>query len=182
MILENKLTRIFVAFPVPDEIATLFSTYINRFQDLIGVRWTKPGNLHLTLFFIGEVEPANIVHVIEALQPIEKNRKSFTLLFEKITFRGKVHQPGMIWAQFEKSEEFSRISSQLHEVSKRFMTIVPQHLDPIPHITLARLKKGAEISKIREEEFSFPQNLLIDKMELWKTVQTSEGVLYEKIA
>lgn len=182
MILENKLTRLFVAFPIPADITAEYSAYINRFKDISGLRWTKARNLHLTLFFIGEVEDRNIVHVINELKAFRNTLKSFPLVFEKITFRGKAHNPGMIWAQFEKCEAFSEVSSQLFSIVSKYMTIVPRHLDPIPHITLARLKKGSELNLIKTDEFPMPKEMLVDKMELWKTVHTPDGVLYEKLA
>lgn len=61
------------------------------------------------------------------------------------------------------------------------MTIIPQHQDPIPHITMARIKKGADISTISTTAFSLTNKMLVDKMELWKTVQTTEGVIYQRI-
>ncbi len=180
--MENKLTRIFVAFPISPDITAKYSTYINSFQNISGLRWTKARNLHLTLFFIGEVEERNIVSVINDLRSIQESWKSFNLIFEKISFRGKAQSPGMIWAQFEISHAFNEISSLIFSKVSKYMTIVPQHLEPIPHITLARLKKGAELNEIKANEFPMPNEILVDKMELWKTVQTPDGVLYEKLA
>lgn len=179
--MKKNLSRVFVAFPFPEETKAAYADYIKDFLNVLGVRWTRVDNLHITLFFIGEVEEENIPAIRRKLQPIKDNWKSFELNFEKITFRGKAHSPGMIWAQFEPSNEFADVSRTIHSVVAEYMIVAPQHLDPIPHITLARLKKGADLMKIRSNELSMPIKLPVDKMELWKTVQSVDGAIYQRI-
>lgn len=179
--MKKKLIRIFVACPPTTELLDLYSSYISLFQDISGVRWTKSNNLHLTLFFIGEIEEENLNSVIEEVKFIRESFDPFVLEFEKITYRGKAHKPGMIWAQYQKHDSFTELSALIHRSVSKYMTIIPTHLDPIPHITLARLKKGAELNPVRSNEIIFPDRFTVDVMEVWKTVTNDEGVIYDRV-
>ena len=179
--MEKKLIRIFVACPPPGELLDLYTSYISHFQNIAGLRWTRRDNLHLTLFFIGEIEEENLNFVIEQIGAIRLSFNPFVLEFEKISYRGKAHKPGMIWAQYQKADTFSELSALIHRSVSKYMTIVPSHSDPIPHITLARLKKGAVIDAVRLNEIVFPSQLKVDKIELWMTVQSQDGVVYKRV-
>ncbi len=179
--MKKHFVRIFVAFPLPLKIQESYLTFIKDYMKISGVRWTRKENLHMTLFFIGEIEEDQLTEVKEKLQPILLGWKAFDIKFEKVSFRGKILSPEMIWAQFEKSEEFSRNAEKIRAAVSEYMTIVPRHPEPIPHITLARLKKGADLSSINTVEFNPGDTLLIDRAELWRTVHHEEGVLYERL-
>lgn len=179
--IKQKHIRIFVAFPLIKDLLDLYSDYILNFRNIPGLRWTKRENLHLTLFFIGEIEESNLPHVIEQIKILRESFKPFLLEFEKISYRGKAHKPGMIWAQYQKAESFNELSQVIYKSVSGFMTINPQYLDPIPHVTLARLKKDVDLSSVRANELNFPALLKVDKMELWMTVQTVDGVVYKSI-
>lgn len=59
--------RLFVAIPLPDslreELAALYAP-------LTGVAWTRPDQLHLTLRFLGDVEPALAAAAAQALERV----------------------------------------------------------------------------------------------------------------
>ena len=53
--------RSFVALDLPDYVAESLTSTVNDLSErLQGVRWTRPGNLHLTLKFLGDVQTSKI--------------------------------------------------------------------------------------------------------------------------
>jgi 2'-5' RNA ligase len=173
------LKRLFTAIPVIGEIQKDFLSIAER-NALAGVRWTKPDNLHITLFFIGEVEDESVDKVAEQLKRDFSSIQRFELNFLQIETKYKKGKPAMIWARFEKSDEFSDLSKRIEHSVKRFMTIEPQHKDPIPHCTLARTKPFAEVEKV---DFKLNKNfqIVVDKVELWMTRPEKDGVVYERV-
>ncbi len=172
------MIRIFCAFPINGEIADSFLQVADKNSQIENIRWTPKANLHITLFFIGEVEEKNLEQIKNELSEVFKVQHSFTLEFDSVVFKGRKH-PSMLWAEFKKSEYFSELSEKIYKSLKEFMTIVPSYKDPIPHCTLARIKTNADISHINSD-INLLQNIVgIDTAELWQTVQTKEGVRYE---
>ncbi len=172
------MIRIFVAYPVKNDLAKSFLQLPAKNSSIKNIRWTPEDNLHITLFFIGEIEENNLESVKAILKETLRDCRSFDLEFENIIFKGK-RNSSMIWAAFKKEKSFSELSARIYKAVNDLMTIVPNHLDPIPHCTLARLKQEAEPSAIDTTvNFEF-SSIHIDGAELWKTVQTKEGVKYE---
>jgi 2'-5' RNA ligase len=61
------------------------------------------------------------------------------------------------------------------------MTVKTTHEDPLPHCTLARIKHGAQTEKLVLHADVPGKELNVDAAELWKTVQTKDGVVYERL-
>ena len=144
------------------------------------MRWTRPSNLHVTLFFIGEVEESNVDSIKSELQFLHQQRK-FELTFEALTLQGKRSKPGMLWARFERNDDFEGVSVSIEKTMKPFMTIENMHEHPIPHCTMARIKRNTDTSSLDLAAGHFGSTLLIDRAELWQTVQTREGVVYRSL-
>lgn len=171
----------FVSFPAPENFHEAFREYSQHRTEIPGLRWTREANLHLTLFFIGEIRQEDLTEVKVRLNTIHSSFVPFDLEYENISFRGKPSEPSMIWAQFKVSENFTELFTRIHSTVANLMTIKVQHPDPIPHITLARIKKGADLSELKMRKSLFPPKITVDKIELWKTVHSKDGVIYNKI-
>ena len=174
------MVRLFVAFPLPELWTGYCQVIARRNKDVEGMRWTIPANLHVTLFFIGEVEATNIDSIKSEMQFLHQ-QKRFEHTFEALTLQGKRSKPGMLWARFERNEEFATLSKNIEQVVKPFMTIENSHAHPIPHCTMARIKRHAYTSTLDLAAGHFGSTLLVDRAELWQTVQTREGVVYRSL-
>lgn len=158
-------------------MAESFLRLSQKNPDIKNIRWTPKENLHITLFFIGEIEEKNLSDVKVNLENIFIDQKTFSLEFESVILKGKKH-PSMIWVGFRKNEFFRELSEKIHQSIKDFMTVKSVHHDPIPHCTLARLKPGADISSMNRMINLQQPVLKINTAELWQTEQTKDGVRY----
>jgi 2'-5' RNA ligase len=175
------MIRIFLASPLPPVWSESFLEISKKSYSLEKFRWTPRDNLHITLFFIGEVEENNLENIVSALGKLFVGQKSFILEFETVELRGKKSHPSMLWGKFRKNEMFSQISEKIFQSVKEFMTIEVVHQDPIPHCTLARIKPGAN-TDLLNLKMEIPEKIIsINAAELWKTVQSKEGVKYERL-
>jgi len=172
------MIRIFAAYPIKKDLAKAFLQLQEKNSSIKNIRWTPEANLHITLFFIGEINESNLENAKFVLKDTLKDCQPFNLEFESIVFKGLKH-PSMIWATFKKEKSFLELSKRIHKSVKELMTITPTHLDPIPHCTLARLKHGTDVLAIDTSININPTSICIDGAELWKTVQTKDGVKYE---
>ena len=62
---KDAVIRCFVAIEIPEPIQASLKPVQTHLQSRIrkGTSWTKPGNFHLTLKFLGDVHPAAIYDV-----------------------------------------------------------------------------------------------------------------------
>lgn len=175
-----NMIRIFTAYPIRNEIAESFILLSQKNSHIKKIRWTPLENLHITLFFIGEVEEHNLDKIKLALKDVLSGQQPFSLEFEEIELRGRKH-PSMIWGKFGKSESFSILSEKIYRSVREFMTIEVAHKDPVPHCTLARMKTHVDLEAL-DKSITLPISTLnIDRIELWQTEQTKEGVKYKSL-
>jgi 2'-5' RNA ligase len=177
----KNYVRVFVAVPVQPAQAEELKQIQLQNNSLRGIRWTPLSNLHITVFFLGEVQEENISSISKKIKVIAHTTSPFNIQFEKITTEGKIKRSGMIWARFYKNKDFSLLANTVSESVKSFLAPRSAIADPVPHITLARLKVKAEYEKINlffKENFSIPE---ITFCELWQTIHTKDGVLYKSL-
>src|SRR5436190_4874871 len=101
---RKNYARIFVAFPVTSVIAEELKIIRVQNNLLTGIRWTPSQNLHLTIFFLGEVPEENVSSISVVISAALIKTKPFSIEFDRITLAGKPKHGGMIWARFHKND------------------------------------------------------------------------------
>ena len=77
---ESKGIRAFIAIEIPDAAKDLLAALSGRLR-VPGVKasWVKPENMHLTLRFLGDVEPDRLETLADILEIAYQNREPFDL-------------------------------------------------------------------------------------------------------
>jgi 2'-5' RNA ligase len=176
------IRRIFIAIPAPPEISTYLEQLKEDNQKISGIKWMRFNNLHLTIYFIGNVKDEDFEKIVDAIRPIINSKKKITLDFEKIAF-APVQNPKMIWARFHKNSAFTQLVNSLHDALN---SIVPEskfyYKEPVPHITLARFHPLKEFEKINIERPLELSQIIITTCELMESIPSPTGVTYKKAA
>jgi RNA 2',3'-cyclic 3'-phosphodiesterase len=171
------MRRIFVAIPVQAAHASLLKKAAETAGSISGVRWTPPENYHITVYFIGSIEEVHLASIQEALKNVMPSVSAFTLLPEAL----QLYPPGkqnMIWARFQLNKDFQNCVEICRSAFQPFLKIPPSHENPIPHITLARIRAFSEKQHIVLPRIELPP-VEADSCELWESIRTPSGVRYE---
>jgi 2'-5' RNA ligase len=178
---ENNTCRIFFAVPASQEIIALQDSLRVKNAHLKKIKWMRNHNLHLTIYFIGNVLCEYREEIIQAVVPVIANQKAFTLTYESLFFAPS-HKPRMLWVKYQKHEAFSVFAESVHYVLSKY---VPNNKffrkDPIPHITLARFHSMKNYSEIIFPPFNIPQTFTIHSCELWQTVKNDGKSDYQPV-
>src|ERR1051326_2416895 len=83
---ESNTRRIFLAVPVPQEIISLQDSLRENNSHLKKVKWMRNQNIHLTIYFIGNIPAEEFEDVVELILPITTEQKEFALRFESLFF------------------------------------------------------------------------------------------------
>jgi len=144
--MSDNYLRCFIAISLPDEVKTQISTYIDDLKKFSrDVRWIKAENIHLTLKFLGEIDPEQVKLVKKCLHPLSNKFSRFTLnISGSGSFPGK-KRPRVFWLGMEQSKEnplfgiHKWIENQLldlgFEKEKRRFS---------PHLTLGRVRSRGQ--------------------------------------
>jgi len=166
--------RLFVALRPP---LAMRRQLLGMMGGVPGARWQRDDQIHLTLRFIGEIERHRAEDVTAALRRVTAPRPTIapagTGTFDR---KGVVHT---LWAGIAADDALAALRAR---IDRALVTagIAPEHRAFHPHITLARLGRGAgpiEPFLARAAGLTSPP-ATIDAFILYESVLGREGATY----
>lgn len=148
---ENGI-RTFIAVDIPQEIRMDIDRLISGFRgDGPGIRWVKAANLHLTLRFLGNIDPASVTGLVKALEDKVNDLGSFELQLSGLGGFPNLRRPRVIWigtgnenrklTDLAAKVESACIESGFGKGDKPFST----------HLTIGRVKFPKELERLLEK-------------------------------
>jgi 2'-5' RNA ligase len=132
------MPRLFVALPIPEEIADSLVALQSGVPD---ARWVPPENFHVTLCFAGEVQGGALRDLEEELSDISGPRFAVALNGVHSFASGK--QPRALVVTVEKSDRLDWLQQRVSTVARN-CGIELERRKFRPHVTLARFANSAE--------------------------------------
>ncbi len=176
--------RCFLGLPLSDSYQEKLEMIVKDSKRLLSsrIKWTKKGNWHLTLFFLGEISSDQLHPIRESLKTIEY--PSYTLKPGKGGAFPSLYKPRVLWIGLEKGiKQTQELAGYVTNILMEF-NLIRDKKRFIPHLTLGRIKKlnnddwdkwlGYINSLIWEE-------IKISSFILWQSILTSQGPIYKVI-
>lgn len=139
--------RLFLAVPLPGDVITLADAVIRRLQhEAWPVRWIAPGNAHVTLHFLGDVEPENAQLLRLALPEVVNRHTRFRLRTADLGVFPNMKRPRIIWLGLWGPAH--RLESLQQDIGATLSVLgfEPEERDFHPHITLGRVRNDHRLS------------------------------------
>ena len=131
------MLRLFVALALPAAIKTDLALLAGGIP---GARWLPPENYHLTLRFIGEVEPWQAEEIDHALAMIRA--RPFVLSLRGVDTFEKGGRFNALWVGVEKTDGLAFLQAKVEAALQR-IGLPPERKRFAPHVSLARVEKVA---------------------------------------
>jgi len=132
------MPRLFVALPVPEEIADALVVLQSGVPD---ARWLPRENFHVTLCFAGEVQGGVMRDLEDELGDVGGPRFAVALRGVRSLASGK--QPRALVATVERSERLDWLQQRVSTVARNCGIDIERRKFR-PHVTLGRFRNGAE--------------------------------------
>jgi len=173
------MLRLFVGIDLPPETKLALSTIA---RGLAGVKWVDPGNYHVTLRFIGEVDEGVATDIDEALADVRGRR--FGLSIAGIGLFGSEDKPRVLYAGVERSAPLADLRDRVGQALGR-AGLAPDGRHFTPHVTLANIRAGkpADLGRYLESHnlLRLPE-IAVDRFQLVQSYLTKAGSHYEAAA
>jgi 2'-5' RNA ligase len=132
--------RLFVAIEIPEDIRRTLAALLHEFRSISPrLKWVRPENMHLTLAFLGETEPAKFSEVQTALSTI-RSPQPVSLEFRGLGFFPNAKRPRVFWVGIEASSNLAPIAREIDR-SLHELGFLLNDRPFAPHLTLARLNQ-----------------------------------------
>jgi len=127
------MPRLFSGIEIPADISLRLSLLG---APLLGARWISQGDMHLTLYFAGDLDDDVAGEWSRRLSLIDV--AAFDITIAGLGVFGK-SRPRSVWAAIEPNEQLAELQAA-HRDAARLCGIRPEVNPYKPHITLARFK------------------------------------------
>jgi 2'-5' RNA ligase len=175
--------RAFIAIDVPEEVKRRIAAIQERLSEIdLACKWVHPENIHLTLKFLGEINPDQLEKIKTAVCECAAGFKAFEADLERFGFFPNEKRPRVFFISTSGAETLKAMADNLEDKLKvlgfqkegRFKS----------HITLARIKHPKNIDRLLRElnKISLRETFAVKEITLYKSTLTPKGAVYEKLA
>ncbi len=130
--------RLFVAIEIPPGVRAAIADFIREFMPIAPqAKWVRRENMHITLKFLGQVDPGRLAAVQSALAAIRSDTP-VTLDFHRLGFFPNEKRPRVFWIGTEASANLKILAAEIDQ-SLHKLGFPLEDRPFTPHITLARI-------------------------------------------
>ncbi|RKU05732.1 RNA 2',3'-cyclic phosphodiesterase [Candidatus Poribacteria bacterium] len=142
----NQPIRCFVAIEIPETIQNKLARIQGTLRKQIQkASWVKPNNIHLTLKFLGDVDPDDIQTIGETIEGVAIRHRSFSLRVGGLGAFPNFARPRVLWAGVKVGSE--RVSDLAQDINVA-LTDCGFSIDTKKfnsHLTIARVKERIDL-------------------------------------
>ncbi len=182
------MKRLFLAIPIKtadNDFVPLLDGLKRQLAHEKRINWVRPLNIHLTLKFIGDTPNEDIPKIIEAVEEMLKNHKSFTMDFNRTGIFGSRYAPRVLWMGMNETPQ------ELYNLEEDTLTAFDKlgylrdRQNFVPHITLGRIKELCEKQYFQKIVSSIEQKSYIkqevNEIILFQSILRPEGATYKEL-
>ncbi len=189
--------RVFIALVLPPQAKEALTRTICALTQEIstGVRWVDPSGIHLTLKFLGNIQPALTEQVFEAMTRESKNKDSgsddsghFQLSLSQLGVFPNTRRPRVLWAGIQGDLNVLAGLQVRVEEAAGWIGFAPELRPYRPHLTLGRVREGVppparlQIGKaVSEAKLEPSPPWLVDSLHLIRSDRRPKGATYTSL-
>jgi len=129
--------RCFVAIPIGEALRAELRLAVAGWRGHDGLRWTDPEGWHVTLAFLGSVEPASVAGFVERLTTVAESHSALESTTGGLGAFPTPARARVAWYGVEDGE--GRLASLAFDVAAALGLEAPMSFRP--HVTLARARR-----------------------------------------
>lgn len=180
------MIRTFIAIELPEEIIYT----IGKVQEKIKshgfkIRWVRPGNIHLTLKFLGDIKEADTEKVARAVAESVTGYHPISLTVKGIGVFPGIKRPRVLWLGISK--QLDLLTALQRTLDEKLEAIgFPKEKRPFRgHLTLGRIKDKIDPKRLNDvlKEFNKFESghFIADRIILYKSELKPKGAVYTKL-
>ncbi|MCD4671455.1 MAG: RNA 2',3'-cyclic phosphodiesterase [Anaerolineaceae bacterium] len=184
--MTKQTIRSFIAVPLPIAVQQTLEEWIQQLKQRqkSGVRWVNTANMHLTMKFLGDLQPEQISAIQEEMRATAAQITAFSFDLKGIgTFPG-LYKPRVIWVGVTTPPAMQQLH---HHLMKRLEAIgfPAEERKFSPHLTLGRISRHASEKEIagvstllrQPPKIALP-NIPVDSLHLYRSDLRPGGSVY----
>jgi 2'-5' RNA ligase len=178
---EEAKVRSFIAVDLSPPVRAALGGLLEQFRRLkCDVRWVRAEGVHVTLKFLGWVDPARLERVYTALAAAVDNQPALPMRVHGLGAFPSLHRPRVLWVGLE-SEGLAELAAHVEEAVNH-VGFEPEKRAFTPHTTLGRVNGMHGWSGVEElfkahlsDDFG---ECIVDAVTIYRSTLRPEGAVY----
>ncbi len=178
--------RAFLAIPCNG--GTLVTEAINQLKSSLSdyrIRWISTDDLHLTLFFFGQISAQQVSAIQDTIFAIKDNLQSFSFVINATGIFYSERNPRVLWLGVEKSDNLIALKNEIDQALASIGFFADKQ-PFVPHITVGRfashqITTPQLINTINEMTSLKPIACEAQSVILYESILSPDGSQYKPI-
>ncbi len=179
------MIRAFIAINIDPRIIREISEAIAQLRRAIPeVHWVVLDKIHLTIKFLGDIDPSRVDPIANALEQALKLFPRFTINAKGLGVFPALRRPRVLWVGLEGSQ-LVKLAAKV-EAALEPLGFVPDERDFQPHLTIGRWRQfdgtsnklAEELERWKKYEFGASQ---VEAVTLFQSVLKHDGALHKPL-
>jgi 2'-5' RNA ligase len=179
----TKTFRVFVAVPIPDALTLFLQQVQARLQArALNVRWVKAKNIHLTLKFLGDIDPARVPEVAVQMDNAACMTPVFTLVARGAGVFPNLRRARVLWVGLAGDLDRLKATQSTLESGLEMVGFKKDSRDFGAHLTIGRTRGridaksiGAALELLKDMD---SQPFRVDRLILYRSKLKPSGAEY----
>ncbi len=174
--------RIFIAVPLSTEVRALLNEIQDRLRSFgADVKWTAVPGIHLTLKFLGEMDPADLPRLATSLREASSSARPFELRLCGLGGFPDLRHPRVLWCGL--AGDIPQLESLQKNVERACLDVgFPREERPFqPHLTLGRVRGKSNLQQLLDY-IKIPSTLEhgfgVKEFNIYQSVLKPQGAVY----
>jgi 2'-5' RNA ligase len=180
------MKRIFIAVKIEED--ENFIRIVSSLRSALSdeqIKWTRTGNNHITLAFLGDTEEKMIAPLDNMLKEKCSGTGEFDIVLKGLGVFKNLRDPRIIWTGIKNPENLMKLNSSI--ISGLNETGIKTEERPFsPHLTLGRIRRIDDKTALRSLLENHRETLVlkqtIDKVILYESILSQAGSIYNPLA
>ena len=176
--------RLFTALDISKDVLANVEHLIERLKPAARIKWSPPGNMHITTKFIGEWPEGRLGELTGALHALPSH-PALSIAIRNVGFFPNPHSPRVFWAGIEAPPELESLARETDRATAA-LGVESEKRAFSPHLTLARIKEPVPLQKLREAIAALSSlefgEFTADRFYLYQSRLNPAGSVYTKLS
>ncbi|QTA38148.1 RNA 2',3'-cyclic phosphodiesterase [Thermosipho ferrireducens] len=175
--------RTFIALDINNDVKQTANDTISKLMRMgFKASWVKPENMHLTLFFLGDVRESLIDNMAEHLNKRLAGFPSFSIEISGFGYFRFRNRPRVVFLKVVPSKALQTLYLEMRSELKKLKIPFDDQGNFVPHITLGRVKESPEKWENLLKGITVPKILVaVDSFTIYSSTLTPRGPIYNWI-
>lgn len=177
--------RAFFSLPIDGALRMQIGRVAERVrrETTMPASWVRPDNYHVTLRFLGEIDPDLTAVLEKTASDVARGFAPFALRIDMLGAFPSIDRARVLWVGAATDSTFGDLAGAL-ERQLHGLGFAPERSEAVAHVTMARIKghPDARLPRVFEALGPFPpHSLRVDRLVLMESRLTPHGPTYDPL-